>query len=29
MSEGGLENIPRMDLATHLIVRDSTAKPSS
>lgn len=29
MSEGELENIPRMDLATHLIVRDSTAKPSS
>jgi LacI family transcriptional regulator, xylobiose transport system transcriptional regulator len=27
MSEGELSTIPRMDLATHLVVRESTAKP--
>jgi len=27
MSENELENIPRMDLATRLVVRESTAKP--
>jgi LacI family transcriptional regulator, xylobiose transport system transcriptional regulator len=29
MSEGELETIPRMDLATRLIVRESTAKPNT
>jgi LacI family transcriptional regulator, xylobiose transport system transcriptional regulator len=29
MSESELENIPRMDLATRLVVRESTAKPST
>jgi len=27
MSESDLQNVPRMDLATHLVVRESTAKP--
>jgi LacI family xylobiose transport system transcriptional regulator len=28
MSEAPLDNVPRMDLATSLIVRESTAAPS-
>ena len=29
MSKAPLENVPRMDLATSLVVRESTAAPSS
>jgi hypothetical protein len=29
MSEAPLDNVPRMDLATSLLVRESTAAPAS